>query len=314
MATKKTTTRGKTKTTKRPAAKARTAAAKTTRSTKSARAAKPAAKKTVVAKTAAKLRGRTAVLSINMLRKLNLVKALIFTALAVTAGMLMSNASYPVGIGYAAKDELISLTAGTTQFVHGTQSLFDVQVRWLVVVILGLSALFSLLAATRLRRRYEAAVEDGVSPWRWLTLGITSALMVEVIALLSGVSDILVLKVLAGLILVTCALGWVNEKRLKQAGRPIWSDYVVSLFTGALPWLVILGYAVSTWVWGLIRYPWFVYALYASTLIGFTLIAFNEYKRNSGWKNNLVVERNYLLSGMATKVAFAVILILAFQK
>jgi hypothetical protein len=307
MAKTTTQSKAKVKTTKKPAARTRAAAAKTSKTT--SKSAKPAAVKTVSTG-----KSKTAALTLATLRKLNLIKAFVFTALAVAAGMLMNDSSYAVNIGYQTKDELISLTAGKTAFVSATQSFADVQVRWLVVIILGLAALFSLLAATRLRRKYEAAVTDGVSSWRWLTLGITSALIVEVVALVSGVSDMLTLKVLAGLMLVTCALGWVNEKRLKQAGRPIWSDYVVSLFTGVLPWVLILGYAVSTWVWGLVRYPWFVYALYASTLVGFTLIALNEYKRNSGWKNNLVIERNYLLTGLATKAAFAAILIVAFQK
>jgi hypothetical protein len=306
MAKTTTKSKAKSKTTKKPAARTRAAAAKTSKTT--SKSVKPAATKVAAGKS------KTAALTLATLRKLNLIKAFVFTALAVAAGMLMNDSSYAVNIGYQTKDELISLTAGKTAFVSATQSLADVQVRWLVIIILGLAALFSLLAATRLRRKYEAAVTDGVSSWRWLTLGITSALIVEVVALVSGVSDILTLKVLAGLMLVTCALGWVNEKRLKQAGRPIWSDYVVSLFTGVLPWVLILGYAVSTWVWGLVRYPWFVYALYASTLVGFTLIALNEYKRNSGWKNNLVIERNYLLTGLATKAAFAAILIFAFQK
>ncbi len=149
---------------------------------------------------------------------------------------------------------------------------------------------------------------------RWVGWGITSALMVEVVALLSGVSDIFVLKLIAALMLITCALAWVAEKRNKQAGRPAWSEFVVSLFTGSLPWLLIGGYAVGTWVWGLIRYPWYVYALYAVLLVGFTMLTATQYKRINGWRNTLVVERNYLLVGLFTKAAFAVILILAFQK
>lgn len=317
MATKKTTTKAKTKTTKKPAA--RTAAAKTTRSTKSAKVTKKPAAKKAVAKPATKSAAiskatKTAVLTTDTLRKLNFVKAFLFAALAVAAGVLMTNASYALTVGYQAKDELISLTQSKTAFVHGAQSVLDVEVRWLVVATLVLAAVFSLLAATRMRQKYEATLVDGVSPMRWIAWGVTSALMVKVIALLSGVSDILTLKLLTGLMLVTCTLAWIAEKRNKQAGRPVWSEFVVSLFTGLLPWLLIGGYAVSTWVWGLIRYPWYVYALYASTIIGFSLLTVNQYKRISGWKNTLVVERNYLLIGLLTKTAFAVILILAFQK
>lgn len=307
MAKSTPTTKAKTKTTKKPAAKARTAAAKTTRSTKTTKAVKPVATKVTAKK-------KAAVLSTNSLRKLNLLKAFVLAGLAVAAVFLMNSATYAVTVGYQAKDELISLTAGKTAFVHGSQGLVDVQVRWLVIIILGLAALFSLLSATRMRDKFEASLKSGVSPMRWVGWGITSALMVEVIALISGVSDIWVLKIVAALMLITCGLAWVSEKRGVQAGRPIWSEFVISLFTGALPWVLIGGYAVGTWVYGLIRYPWFVYALYATTIVGFVLLTGNQYKRISGWKNALVLERNYLMIGLATKAAFGVILILAFQK
>lgn len=312
MATRKTTTKAKTKTTKKPAA--RTAAAKTTRTTKSTKVTKKTVDKKSVIKAAVVAKAKTNQLTTNTLRKLQFIKAFVFAALAAAAAYLMNDASYAVGIGHQTKDELLSLTAEKTAFVHGFQNLMDVEIRWIVVFIMGLAAVFSLLAATRLRRRYEATLVDGVSSMRWIGWGIIAALMVETIALLSGVSDIFVLKMIAGLMLVTCALAWVSEKRNKQAGRSTWNEFVVGLVTGLLPWLLIAGYAISTWVWGLVRSPWYVYALYASTLIGFTLLSVNQYKRISAWKNTLVVERNYLLIALVTKASFAVILILGFQK
>jgi hypothetical protein len=304
-----TKSKAKTKTSKKPASRARTAAAKTTRATKSTKVTK---KPTV--KAASTSKGKTSVLTVRTLRRLNLIKALVFAALAVAAGLLMTSASYALTVGYQAKDELVSLTEGKTAFVHGSQNLMDIEVRWIVVGIMALAAVFSLLAATRMRAKFENSLITGVSSMRWVGWGITSALMVEATALLSGVSDVKVLKLVGGLMLVTCALAWVAEKRNKQAGRPVRSEFVISLVTGILPWLLILGYAVSTWVWGLVRYPWYVYALYVVLLGGFTLLATNQYKRIQGWTNTLVLERNYLLIGLVTKAAFAVVLILGFQK
>ncbi|MBA3758487.1 heliorhodopsin HeR [Candidatus Saccharibacteria bacterium] len=314
MATRKTTTKAKSKTTKKPATNARSAAAKSARATKSAKTTKPVAKKATVVKTTTAVKIKSAQITTDALRKLNLITAFVLAALAVAAGMLMNSASYALNIGYQGKDELVSLTSGKTAFVHASQSVADVQVKWFLVTILGLAVLFSLLNATRMRRKYEANLDDGVSAWRWIAIGVTSGLMLELVALLGGVSDIMTLKLISGLIFVTCALGWVAEKRNKQAGRPAWSEFVISLFTGSLPWLLIVSYAVFTWTHGLIRYSWFVYALHAALLVGFILLTINQYKRIGGWKNTRVVERNYLLIGFATKVAFAAILILAFQK
>lgn len=313
--TTKATTKVKAKTT---AAGTKSAAAKTTRTTRVVKAsAKPVVKeKTAVKKTAVTVKGKSksTELTTKTLRKLNVVKALVFAGLAVAAGFLMNSATYALSVGHAAKDQLISLTGGQTVFVPARTVLMDVELRWVVVITMAIAALMSLLAATRLRRRYEASVLAGVSAMRWVGWGITTALMVATIALISGVSDLWVLKTITGLMFVTCVLAWIVEKRLVQAGRPVWSEFIVSLFAGVLPWLIIFGYAISTWVWGLVRYPWYVYALYASTIIGFTLLTVNQYKRVSGWKNALVIDRNYLLIGLVTKAAFAIILILGFQK
>lgn len=314
MATRKTTTKAKTNT-KKPASKARSAAAKTTAKSTKSKTVKPAAtKKVATVKAAAKTTRSTRTVSVKTLRTILLIKTLLFAGLAVAAVLLMNTASYALTIGYQAKDELISLTQGKTAFVHASQGVLDVEVRWALVTILGLSALFSLLAATRMRAKYEASVLSGISPMRWIGFGVTTALMVELIALLAGISDLATLKVIVGLVLTTCALAWIGEKRNKQAGRPVLSEFLISLFTGLLPWLLIGSYALSTWVYGLVRYPWFVYALIASTFIGFTLLTTNQYKKISGWTNNVIVERNYLLIGTLTKVAFAVILIIGFQK
>jgi hypothetical protein len=312
MVNTKTTTKAKPKTAKKPTTKARSASAKTSNASKSSKLTKKTTTKAVAVKSSKS--GSSKSVTLDMLNKLNLVKAFIFASLAAAAWFLMNEASYPLSVGYAAKDELISLTNGKTVFVSGYQAILDVQVKWLVVGIMIIAAIFSLLAATKMRKKYEKSVESGVSSGRWIAWGVTSALIVETIALLSGVSDILVLKVVGGLMLVTCALAWVAEKRNKQAGRPVWSEFTISLITGALPWVLILSYAVSTWVWGLIRYPWYVYALYATTLIGFTMLATIQYKHISGWKNTLFLERNYLLIGLVTKAAFAIILILGLQK
>jgi hypothetical protein len=314
MATRKTTTKAKTNT-KKPAAKTRTAAAKTNaKVTKTKAVRQTAAKKVTTAKTAAKPVKNLRTTNLKTLRSILLAKTVLFAGLAVAAGFLMNSASYALTVGYQAKDELISLTQGKTAFVHASQGVMDIEIRWVVVTILGISALLSLLAATRMRAKYEASVVSGVSAMRWIGLGITSALIVETIALLAGISDIATLKVVVGLMLVTCTLAWIVEKRNAQAGRPVWSEFVVSLFTGLLPWLLIGSYALSTWVYGLVRYPWFVYALIGSTAVGFTQLTANQYKKISGWTNNVVIERNYLLIGTLTKVAFAVILIIGFQK
>jgi hypothetical protein len=323
MAKKTTTTKAKTKTAKTTT---RAAAARTTRKTTKAAVAKPtrtkaakAVKSTKVTKTTKAAPVKTAKVSrvkslTSRLRSLNLASAALFAALAVAAGLLMTNASSPVSVGYSTRDELRS--ASTTVFAPASQNVADVEYRWIVVAVLAVSVVLPLLYATKLRNRYEAAVAGNVVPWRWIDLAVTSALMVETVALFSGVTDLMTLKLAGALMAVTCFLGWLSERR-KAAGAVGFAPYIGSIFTGVMPWILIGGYAVATWVYGLVRYPWYVYALMAVVLGGFTLLAVNQLmqlKDRRKWADYAFVERNYLTINLLVKTLFAAVLILGLQQ
>ena len=151
-----------------------------------------------------------------------------------------------------------------------------------------------------------------MQPYRWFDLGITGALIMEVVALLSGVNDLMVLKMVGGAVFVTGMLGLIAERQNNSTSKPVWSAYLTSLFSGVLPWFLIASYAVGTVVYGSVRAPWYVYAVYAAFAGGWLLIAANEhkqYRKVGAWANYMVVERNYVVLSLLTKVAFAAILI-----
>lgn len=306
MATRKTTTRGKTNTQK----------AKTT---KSAKVTKPVptktakvTKKTVAAKVS---RGSSAAANILQLRRLLKISVFVYAALAALAVSMMQSATYEMTIGYLTKDTLLSRT--TTVFAPAVRVLYDIEIRWALVVVLALSLILPILYLTRWENRYQTALKGRVLAWRWVDLAVTSALMLEIVALISGVQDVMTLKMIAGLAVVTCALGYIAERQNENATKPVLTTYVVSLFTGALPWLVIAVSLVATPLYGLVRSPWYTYALYAAGLISFGLLAynqFNQHRRLRNWANYIVVERNYLTISLVSKIAFAAILIAGLKK
>lgn len=285
MATRKTTTKAKTKTTKKPATK-KTSAAKTTTVSKNQ---KP---------------------TLARLKQLNLVSGVLALLLALVAGLLMGGTSYQLFTSLLTTDELASTSE--TVFVPAVHFVVDVQLRWMVVAILVLASIIPLLAATRNRKMYEDSLAKKVMPWRWIEMGVLSALMVEVIALLSGIQDILTLKLMAGFMVVTGLLGWFSEKQ--PAANKSWRYYYLSLATGVLPWLVIAAAAVGTVVYGGVRSPWYVYALYASTLLAFGAYATNGKRLLNGRQNYETSELMNLQIGLLAKVAFAVILIVGLYK
>lgn len=240
----------------------------------------------------------------------------LFLVVAVLSAVVIKDTSYQLTLGHLAKDALAS-QGGETVLAPATRHLFGIQLRVLVPIILGLSAIGTGLTLTRLRAGYDKDLKAGVRPFRWVYLAVTVALMIEVIALLSGINDLVVLKVLAGIVVVSKLLEWLSEQQNKGARKPQWFAFTLAMVAGALPWLLIAASAIGTSIFGLERLGWHVYALYAVGLGASVLFALNQLKylrRVGQWKDYLFVERNYLAIDLAAKVLFAVILIVGLRK
>lgn len=297
MATRKTTTRPKTKT------------AKTTRTPRTASAS---------AQTAARRTADVQVVKRNVFttgRMLGLAAAL-YLGLAVAAGFLMQPATYSLSLTHLTNDLLLSQQ--NTAFVGASRPVFDLELRWVVVGLMLLSTALPVLYLTRLKRFYaeRLATRRVIGP-RWVDLAVSSALMVEVLAILVGYSDVMTLKLMGALLAITCYLGWRAEVNNEAAGQPNWNAFGLSVVTGALPWVAIVGAKIGTMLFSEVRAPWYVYAACLTTFIGFLLLAWNQWKqhRRAGrWADYIFVDRNYLFVSTLTKVAFAAILIVGLSK
>lgn len=304
MATTKKSTKAKSKTVKKPATKSASAARASKKSvtTKPVKPVKPAA---VAPKSpAAKARNR------NPLFNLMAVSVLISTVLAVLAGVFMTQKSYQIFTGLLTKDELASTT--TTVLVPAFHTLYDIELRWIVVATMVISALFPLLYLTRLKRLYQTARQERVFLWRWVENGIVGALGLIIISLLSGIQDLATLKLVAGLVVVSSLLSWMAEKQHTIEQRPARAAYWLSIVTGSLPWLLIGVYAVATPVYGLVQNTAFVYGLYAIALAGFIATALNLRRYLRGANNTAnyeSVESNYWKINLLTRTAFALTII-----
>lgn len=304
MATTKKSTKAKTKTTKAKSAKPKSAGAKASKKTTAKKVTKPVEvvkeKKTTV--------------SSGMLQKLYAVSIVIYVAIAGAAYALMSNASYQLSVGYWSKDELASTTQ--TVFAPATQGVVDIQIRYVVMAVALLSAVIPALYLTRLKKYHEQSLKNKVLPTRWFDMAVVVAIMLETVAIVSGVLDLGTLKLVGGLMVVTCILGWMAERRTAEAARPATAKYYLSMFTGLLPWVLIAIYAVSTYVYGEVRATWFVYALYAVMLISAGLIGTNQLKglkAEGSHKDYQVVERNYAALSLLARTAFSIVLIVGLM-
>jgi hypothetical protein len=250
---------------------------------------------------------------ITMIRKVSLV---VYVALAAAAWLLMKgDASQQFRWFYQTRDALASQDG--TVLTAGSHLIVDMPYRVALLVVLLLSAVLSVLMMSVFKKQYDAQVANKLVPLRWVSIAIPAALIMEIVGMVQGVQDVAVLKVMAAAIILTALLSGIAERDNKSGANPTWKVFILSVLSGALPWLIIASTVLGTAVYGGVQLPWYAYALDAVVLVGFSAIAANQYlsiKRHKQWKDFLFVERNYHLIGLALKVAFAAVLIAAFNR
>lgn len=197
-----------------------------------------------------------------------------------------------------------------------SEALFNLEYKYLLIAMLAVSAVGALLLATKLRARYETTVGAGISGFRWIIMGLTAGLTLQLVSFIGGVQDVMTLKVIAGLIVATVVLGWLSDRENATSKNPKWLAFVASLYTGALAWFPLLGSLMGTTVYGGERFGWHVYALAAVVLAGFTGYALTQYSsiKNKNKYEYTVFEQRYLRIDQITKLLVVVIIFSAFAK
>lgn len=234
------------------------------------------------------------------LRRLNLVvgsahalQAIVLLAIA-TAASLPVTASFLVGPP-AAGD-------------YGSASLGSVRIDWLVAAFLLLAAIDHLtLSGGRPRRWYEANVARGINPARWWEYSVSASLMVVLIAMLAGVSELVALIALFGANAAMILFGLVQEQTNVDRDTVDWRPFVYGCVIGAVPWIAIAAQLVVSATDGE-GVPGFVVAIFISLFLLFNSFAVNmwlQYRGRGRWAEPAFAERVYLLLSLLAKSALA---------
>ena len=184
-------------------------------------------------------------------------------------------------------------------------TLFDVSIAIGVALFLALSAGFHwLVAAPRIFQRYIAGLEADHNYYRWAEYSLSSSVMIVLIAMLTGISDI---AALIGIFAANAAMiffGAVQERYERPGGSlwPFWLGCVV----GIAPWL-----AIGVYLWSpgsAAEPPAFVYAIFVSLFIFFNIFAVNmwlQYRRIGRWRSYVFGERAYIVLSLVAKSLLA---------
>jgi hypothetical protein len=187
------------------------------------------------------------------------------------------------------------------------EPLFELSIAWGVAIFLFMSAI-----------AHFAIASPGVYPWylrnleqqrnyaRWIEYSLSSSVMIVLIAMLTGISDIAALVALFGVNASMILFGWLQEKYETPGENVNWLAYWFGVIAGAVPWIAIGIYLFSP---GLdASPPGFVYGIFFSLFVffnGFAIVMVLQYRKVGKWANYAYGESTYVLLSLVAKSALA---------
>lgn len=242
--------------------------------------------------------GRNLEARLHKLRWWNIGVGLVLAVQAVIIAVLANNFSLPVVATY------MDGPPGTQPTLT---KLGDFQLGWGVFAFMAISAAALLIIAS-----------PGVFGWykrnllrernygRWMEYSISSSLMIVLITMICGISDIAAMIAIFGVNACMILFGLLMEK-YERPGTPSWLPFWFGSFAGVIPWIVVVIYVWSPKLSGA-HPPAFVYGIIASLFVFFNIFAINmvlQYKKVGPWRDYLFGEKVYIILSLTAKALLA---------
>ncbi len=174
---------------------------------------------------------------------------------------------------------------------------------------LFLSALFHFIIATVGFNAYGNELRRGRNRFRWVEYAISSTLMMLLISLVTGLTDLAALVGIAFANISMILFGWIMEMVNRPDRKTWWTPFWFGCVAGIGPWLAIVAYIlVGLSQEGAEGPPTFVYGIIFSLFFFFNTFAINQwlqYKRVGKWRDYLVGEKTYIILSLVAKSILA---------
>ena len=198
---------------------------------------------------------------------------------------------------------------------------FNVPLAWATASFLFLSAFFHFLIASPWGfRRYVSELERGRNRFRWVEYSLSSTLMIVLIALVTGITDLAALIGIAFANVAMILFGWMMEMTNNglmhgkddapvRGERAWWTPFWFGCVAGIGPWA-----AIGAYLWFNVAVsdgqgpPGFVWGIIASLFVLFNTFAINQwlqFRQVGPWRNYLFGERQYIILSLVAKSVLA---------
>lgn len=138
---------------------------------------------------------------------------------------------------------------------------------------------------------------------RWIEYSISSSLMIVLITMVCGITDIAAMLAIFGVNASMILFGLLMEK-YETPGKADWLAFWFGSFAGIIPWIAIVIYLWSPGVSGGEGPPGFVWAILVSYFVFFMSFAVNmvlQYGKVGKWRDYLFGEKVYIILSLTSK-------------
>ncbi len=233
------------------------------------------------------------------LRRWNLAVGIAHLGQAVAIVMLGNGFSIPV---------VAPIQTGPPGTALGDpKTFFDLPFAPVIAAFLALAAIDHLATGTVARKTYERHLAQGNNPFRWTEYSISASLMIVLIAMLTGITNLYALIALFGVNVSMILFGWLMERFNPPRAEVSWWPFGFGCIAGVVPWVAITLALLAAQSEG-DGVPGFVYGIFVSLFVlfnGFALNQWLQYRRTGRFADYLFGERMYLILSLVAKSALA---------
>ncbi len=237
------------------------------------------------------------------LKKFNLFMGFLHFAQGLAMLILANDFTLPL------KTYFVEFNPEINQLATNPETIYDLKVGPAVASFLFLSAIahFLISLTPAIRNWYEKNLQKGTNLARWIEYSFSSSVMIVIIAMLTGIYDIIALMSIFFLNASMILFGWMMELHNQTTKKTNWTSFIFGCIAGAIPWIAIavsLAFAGE----GDYRAPDFVYYIFFSLFLFFNVFAVNmvlQYKKIGKWKDYLYGERMYIILSLVAKSLLA---------
>ena len=183
--------------------------------------------------------------------------------------------------------------------------LFTIPLGPAVAAFLLISAIAHLIVASPFGfPSYISELEHQRNRFRWVEYAFSASLMIVLIAMLPGISDVVALLALFAINACMIMFGSLMQTGSRPGPGANWTPFWMGCFAGIVPWASIAIYLIGAGS----DVPDFVYVIFATLFVAFNTFALNQYlqyKQIGPWRDYLFGERVYVLLSLTAKSLLA---------